>query len=113
MMEENLAIGRITIAPEVLETTARLTALAVPGVVRVTPPQGLPRVLGVKDGVRIVVRGGSAWINLHIVVESGRNVLLLGRQIQAEVTRAIEDIVGMDVEAVNVYIEDVVPALEG
>ncbi|MBC7228705.1 MAG: Asp23/Gls24 family envelope stress response protein, partial [Thermoflexales bacterium] len=40
----------------------------------------------------------------------GHNLLALGRQVQAEVTRAIQEMVGLDVEAVNVYIEDVVPA---
>jgi uncharacterized alkaline shock family protein YloU len=32
----------------------------------------------------------------------------LGQQLQAEVTRAIHDMVGMPVREVNVYIEDVV-----
>jgi uncharacterized alkaline shock family protein YloU len=31
----------------------------------------------------------------------------LGQQLQAEVTRAIRDMVGMPVQEVNVYIEDV------
>jgi uncharacterized alkaline shock family protein YloU len=74
-MDAEPKTGRITIAPEVLETTARLTTLAVPGVARLISPPGVPR--------------------------------LLGRQIQVEVTRAIRDMVGMEVESVDVYIEDV------
>jgi len=59
------------------------------------------------------VRGGRVWVELYVVVETGRNLLALGRQIQAEVTRAISDIVGMPVEAVNVHIEDVVSPPQG
>lgn len=109
-MEESPTIGKITIDPEVLATIARLTTLAVPGVVRFASPPGIQRLLGVKDGVQTTVREGTVEVNLHIVVEAGRNMLALGRQIQAEVTRAVQDMVGMEVEAVNVYIEDVAPA---
>ncbi|MGB9775942.1 MAG: Asp23/Gls24 family envelope stress response protein [Anaerolineae bacterium] len=108
-MEEVPALGRITVDREVLETIARLTALAVPGVARIAPvPRS--RLLGSREGVRITLQDGSVLVDLYLVVESGHNMLALGRQVQAEVTRAIQEMVGLDVEAVNVYIEDVVPA---
>lgn len=107
-MEEVPAVGRITVDPEVLETIARLTALAVPGVARIAPvPRS--RLLEGKEGVRITLQDGSVLVDLYLVVESGYNMLALGRQVQAEVTRAIQEMVGLDVEAVNVHIEDVVP----
>ena len=53
-MEEQPKIGKITIAPEVLETTVRLTALAVPGVARLTAPAGVRRLLR-HDEVEITV----------------------------------------------------------
>lgn len=105
--EETPAIGRITVDTDVLRTIARLTALAVPGVVRMTPPLRLPRMLGLEDGVEVTVREGRVWVDLYIVAAADQNLLALGRQVQAEVTRAIADIVGMPVEAVNVHIEDV------
>ncbi|HEC36552.1 MAG TPA: Asp23/Gls24 family envelope stress response protein [Anaerolineae bacterium] len=109
-MEEGPTIGKITIAPSVLETVARLTTLAVPGVVRMTPPIGFQRLLGLKDGVQITIHEGAVEVNLYLVAESEQNILTLGRQIQAEVTRAIREIVGMEVSAVNVHIEDITPA---
>ncbi len=110
-MEEIPALGRITVDPEVLETIARLTALAVPGVVRIAPGPPKTRWLGGKEGVRITLQDGKVLVDLYIVVESGYNMLALGRQVQAEVTRAIQDLVGLEVEAVNVYIEDVAPSV--
>ncbi len=114
-MEEGPTIGKVTVAPGVLETIARLTTLAVPGVVRMTPPLGLQRLLGLEDGVELVIdeKEGTVQVDLYIVAESGRNMLNLGRQIQAEVTRAIQEIVGLRVEAVNVHIEDVAPTITG
>ena len=109
-MEETPMIGKITIDPGVLETIARLTTLAVPGVVRLTPPVGIQRLLGLQDGLQISIHEGAVRVYLHVVVESDSNLLSLGRQIQTEVTRAIEEMVGMEIQVVNVHVEDVSPA---
>jgi len=105
-METQPNIGKTTIAPEVLETTARLTALAVPGVARLVPPPGMRRFLRT-DGVAIEVIGNSVRVKLYVVTEPDANMLNVGRQIQAEVSRAIQDMVGMEVESVDVHIDDV------
>lgn len=106
-MEKPPTIGKITIAPGVLETIARMTALAVPGVARLTPPIGIQRMLGIEDGVQILVDDGVVKVELFIIADQRQNLLKLGRKIQNEVSRAIQDIVGMPVETVNVHIEDV------
>ncbi len=105
-MEEQPKIGKITIAPEVLKTTARLTTLAVPGVARLSSSPGMRRLLQ-HDGVRIEVVGNTVSVKLYVVTEPDANMLSVGRQIQAEVTRAIQDMVGMEVRSVDVYVEDV------
>jgi uncharacterized alkaline shock family protein YloU len=105
-METQPRIGRITIAPDVLETIARLTALAVSGVARLAEPPGVQRLVR-RDGVEIKIVGDGVWVNVHVVTNPEANMLTIGRQIQSEVTRAIQDIAGMDVESVDVHIEDV------
>jgi uncharacterized alkaline shock family protein YloU len=105
-MEAEPKIGKITVAPEVLETTARLTAMAVPGVARLISPPGMRRLLR-QDGVSIEVIGDIVRVKLYVVTEPRVNMLRVGRHIQAEVTRAIRDMIGMDVQSVDVYIEDV------
>jgi uncharacterized alkaline shock family protein YloU len=102
--------GKTTIAPEVLLTIARLSALAVPGVARVEPvPGGVDRLFkrGVHDGVRIAVKDHAVAVDLYLVLEHDRNVRDIGRAVQAAVSRAIQEMVGMDVLAVNIHIEDV------
>jgi uncharacterized alkaline shock family protein YloU len=111
-MDAQPKIGKTTIAPQVLETIARLTTLAVPGVARVTSPPGMRRLLR-QDGVEIEVIGNSVRVKLYVVTESHTNMLGAGRQIQAEVTRAIQDMVGMEVQSVDVHIEDVAYPSEG
>jgi len=110
-MEAEPKIGKIIIAPQVLETTVRLTTLAVPGVACLISPPGMPRLLR-HDGVKIQVSGNSVDVKLYVVTEPRVNMLNVGRQIQAEVTRAIRDMIGMEVQSIDVYIEDTAHSLE-
>jgi uncharacterized alkaline shock family protein YloU len=105
-METQPKIGKITIAPDVLTTTARLTTLAIPGVARLTSPLGVRRFLQ-QNGVEVKVTGDNVLVKLYVVAEPDVNILGVGRQIQAEVTRVLQDMVGVQVQAVDVYIEDV------
>jgi uncharacterized alkaline shock family protein YloU len=114
-MEKEL--GKVTIAPQVLLTIARLTTLATPGVACMSPTLvgSVSRVLRrqrLNEGIRIIVEDDIVYIDLYIIVEPNVGLLELGRQIQHDVTRAINDMLGMHVGEVNIHIQDVViPAL--
>jgi uncharacterized alkaline shock family protein YloU len=110
-MEIEPKIGKITIAPDVLETTARLTTLAIPGVARLISPPGMRRFLR-QDGVKIDIVDESVRVTLYVVTESDVNMLNVGRQIQTEVNRAIQDMIGMNVQSVDVYVEDVARSID-
>lgn len=102
--------GRTTIAPDVLLTIARLSALGTAGVARTSPvPGGVNRLLrrGVDDGVRIEVKENGVAVDLYLVIEHDQNVREVSRAAQAAVSRAIAEMVGMDVLAVNIHIEDI------
>jgi uncharacterized alkaline shock family protein YloU len=104
--------GTVTIAPEVLVTIVRLATRDVPGVHAMSADwtRDVNRFLGnprVGDGVLTRVQGERVGVDLYIVVEPDVSMLELGRLIQAEVTRSIEDMLGMEVQEVNVHIEDV------
>ncbi len=109
-MEEKL--GKVTIAPEVLITIARLTALSTRGVVRMSTDWmgNVNRLLGRTSsggGVRIKVEDEAVTVDLYVIVEPGVNMYNLGQAIQTEVTRAINDMVGVAVRAVHIHIEDI------
>lgn len=102
--------GRTTIAPDVLITIAKLATLAVAGVAWMgRAPGGVNRLLrrGAAEGVQIEVEDNRVAANLHIVVRADVNVREISRNVQAEVARAIHEMVGMEVLAVNVIIDDV------
>lgn len=108
-MEENL--GAVTVAPEVLLSLVRLTALATPGVARLSPTfsTGVRRLFGnkVAEGIEIEIEDHSVSIELYIVAEPDAPMVQLGQTLQHEINRAIQDVVGMPVKEINIHIEDV------
>jgi uncharacterized alkaline shock family protein YloU len=106
-METQANLGKITIAPEVLATTARLTALAVPGVARLISPSGVGRLLP-NEGIRVKTVDDKVYVKVYVMIEPGVNMLTVGRKIRAEITRALQEMVGVEVHAVDVHIEDVI-----
>jgi len=112
-MEEKL--GTVTIAPQVLLTIARLTALSIPGVASMSSSftRNVGRLLrrqSLGEGIRMRVEDDVVYLDLHIVVEPNVRLLELGRDIQQETVRAINDMLGMHVGEVNVHIDDVIAA---
>ncbi len=109
-MEET--IGRVTIAPRVLLTVARFAALEQPGVARLAravPPR--PARFGGRAastrGVAVLVREGRVTVEVHVIADGTVSARDLGASVQRAITTALEEMVGMPVEAVNVYIDNV------
>ena len=110
MSDHNQHVGKVTIAPEVLLTIARLTTTSVPGVSRMGDIPGdvnrLFRKTG-SEGVRIVVENNTVYVDLYVVLSRDVNVRDVSRTVQQTVSRAISEMVGMDVGRVNIHIEDI------
>lgn len=103
--------GKTTVAPDVLLTIARLTALGVSGVSRLAPvPSGTTRLFKhshVGEGVVIELENSTVLADIYVVLKGDLNVQDVSRKIQAEVARAISEMVGMQVGTVNIHIEDI------
>ncbi|MEW5986938.1 MAG: Asp23/Gls24 family envelope stress response protein [Chloroflexota bacterium] len=108
-MEERESIGRIEVAPDVLTTIARAATLGVNGVSRMA---GVPAHLfrrGVRqDGIALVVNDGQIALDIYLVMDPQVNVLQASRAVQTAVIEALDKMVGVPVEAVNIHVEDVV-----
>ncbi len=108
-MEEKL--GNVIIAPAVLITIVRMTALAQPGVRRMAPlPAPLERVFdraNTGEGVRIEVTDDHISVDVYIIADADANMRELGESLQREIARAMHDMVGMSVREVNVHIEGI------
>jgi uncharacterized alkaline shock family protein YloU len=104
------SFGKTTIAPEVLITIARMSALNVPGVSRMAPiPGGLNRVFkkGTNEGVRAEIEDGLAYLDLYLILKQDVNVREVGRQVQQVVSRSVSEMLGIEVGHVNIHVEGV------
>jgi uncharacterized alkaline shock family protein YloU len=59
------------------------------------------------EGILLGVSDEGVSVELHVVAQSNANMLKLGDTLQAEITRAIEEMVGLQVKCVDVYIDDI------
>ena len=112
-MDEKL--GKVTIAPNVLVTIVQKTALSVPGVARLSENvPGVQRLLGLHttaEGVQVSITDAQVAVDVYLVGRRGFDLFQMGRRLQKDVTRAVEDIVGMQVREVNVHVEDIATEL--
>lgn len=102
--------GKTTVSPEVLTTIARLSALGVSGVSRLAPVSGGVNRLfkrGAGDGVRIETEENTVYVDLHLILKGDVNIREVSRNVQQNVARAIQEMVGMDIGYVNIHIEDI------
>jgi uncharacterized alkaline shock family protein YloU len=117
MSEPYQQTGKTTIALDVLLTIARLTTLSVKGVSRLSDinQTGVKNILKrgqTSEGVFIQVQDDIVYVDLYVILESETNIREVSRNIQREVSRAISDMVGMQVGRINVHIEDIDYPLE-
>ena len=102
--------GKTTVAPDVLVEIARMAALKVKGVSAMAPVSGGVNRLfrrGIVDGVRITIEEDTVYADLYIILENNVNIRNTSREIQKKVTRAIQEMVGMDVGEINIHIENI------
>jgi uncharacterized alkaline shock family protein YloU len=102
--------GKTTVAPDVLVTIARLSALSVPGVSRMAHVTGgVNRLfkLGVNDGVRIEVEDNTVAARLYLIMKKDVNLREVSRNVQMQVARALQEMAGMDVGVIEIHIEDI------
>ena len=109
-MADSYSQGKTTVSPDVLVTIARLSALSVPGVSRMAHvPGGVNRLFkrGMGEGVRIEVQDNIVHANLYLVLKEHVNIREVSRNVQHQVARALQEMVGMDVGGIEIHIEDI------
>jgi uncharacterized alkaline shock family protein YloU len=105
-----IAAGNVIVAPNVLVRLVELAISEVPGVAR----------LGSAPRARAGLRGGAARAGVitqigvdgvsadcYLIARAETNLLELGVAVQATVAAVIQELAGMTVREVNVYIQDV------
>jgi uncharacterized alkaline shock family protein YloU len=103
-------LGKTTIDPGVLTNIAKLTSLSVSGVSKMAAgPHSVDSLIKKNyfDGVKIEVENSMVYIDVYLVLKNDANLLNTSREVQQKISRAITEMVGMEIGHVNVHIEDV------
>ncbi len=104
-------LGVVRIARQVLSAIVINSALQIPGVTRLAEyndqwsrlmNREVPR-----QGIALTVKENTVWADLYLVVAAGVNIVEVGTAVQEEVASSLEEMVGMQVREINVYIQDV------
>lgn len=113
-MENGESIGRIEVAPEVLITIVRKTVLDIKGVQEMAPiPADVARFFRRAprhNGVVLQYKNNRLTFDLYLHMDPNVNLRETSRAVQVAVIEAIDKMVGVPVDAVNVHVEDVVYA---
>lgn len=105
-------IGSIKIANEVVAIIAGLAATEVPGIAGMSGGVvgGIAEMLGRKNlskGVKVEVGQREAAIDLSVIVEFGVRIPDIALQVQEKVKEIVEQMTGLKVVEVNVYVQGV------
>ncbi|HID50650.1 MAG TPA: Asp23/Gls24 family envelope stress response protein [Anaerolineae bacterium] len=109
------SIGKIEVAPEVLSTIAQYTTLRVEGVEKMAPvPADVARLFRRENrhsGVLLeLTENNSVKFDIYVIMSPHVNIMETSKRLQTAVKEAVDTMVGVPVDAVNVHVEDVVYA---
>jgi uncharacterized alkaline shock family protein YloU len=114
MSEQRESIGRIEVAPGVLATIAHFATLRVEGVARMTAiPADVARLFRREtrqEGVVLDLSENKVRFDIYVIMEPHVNIMATSLEVQSAVVEAIDTMVGIPVNAVNVHVEDVIYA---
>ena len=105
-------IGAVVIAPQVITTVVRQVVETTPGVAHLSTSLSgrMSRVLrGSRSasGIDVEMEDGAVSVDVYVVAKPNTPLLPLGQTLQHQIHRAISDVVGLPVFAVNIHFADV------
>lgn len=108
------SIGRIEVAPEVLATIAYYAVLRVDGVAKMASiPADVARLFRRETrhhGVLLDLTNNKINFDIYVIMKPHVNIMEASQHLQTAVTEAIDTMVGIPVDAVNIHVEDVMYA---
>jgi len=117
-MDENLRddidMGVVKISDEVVGVIAGLATTEIDGIVGMSsgPVEGITQIFtgkkNLSKGVKVTVGESSATIDLYVVVQYGIKITEVAIKVQENVKKAVESMTGLNVEAINVHVQNVV-----
>ncbi len=104
-------LGSVKISADVVAAVATLAAKEVRGVAELsTGSNVLGELLGGKKsykGVRCELKEKTVAIDMFVIMEYGANIPIVSGKLQEKVKNAVETMTGLNVKAVNIYVQAV------
>jgi uncharacterized alkaline shock family protein YloU len=112
MGNNDVSLGKVKIADEVVATIAGLAATEIPGVAAMSGGivGGIAERLGRKNlskGVKVEVGEKETAIDLFIIVDFGARIPDVALRIQENVDKAVSEYTGLKVVEVNIHVQGV------
>ncbi|MBO5424517.1 MAG: Asp23/Gls24 family envelope stress response protein [Lachnospiraceae bacterium] len=112
IVKDNVKIGRISIADDVVASIAGIAAIEVKGVSKLTGniSKELVGKLGKKNlanGVKIELVDGGVNVDISLELEYGNSVKKVSEEVQVKVKQSIETMTGLSVRVVNVVVSGI------
>ncbi len=110
--ENTESIGRIEVAPDVLAMIGYSAAQRVEGIAKMASiPADAARLFrrhARRDGIMLDLSDNKIRFDIYVIMEPDVNVMEASHALQTAVIEAIDTMVGLPVDAVNVHVEDVI-----
>ncbi|AEB75935.1 Asp23/Gls24 family envelope stress response protein [Clostridium botulinum] len=112
--ETDMEMGIVKISDEVVEVIAGLAASEIDGIegMSTTLVGGITQILSGKKnlskGIKVNVEENSATIDLYVVVKYGIKIVDVAKSVQENVKKSVELMTGLNLTAINVYVQNVV-----
>ena len=112
--ETRASIGRIEVAPDVLATIAYYAALRVEGIAKMAPiPADVARLFRRATrhhGILLDLSDNKIKFDIYVIMSPHVNIMETSQSLQTAVIEAIDTMVGIPVDTVNIHVEDVIYA---
>ncbi|RDW19155.1 Asp23/Gls24 family envelope stress response protein [Oceanobacillus arenosus] len=108
-VSDNDALGKVEIAPEVIEVIAGIAATEVKGLyaMRGNFASGVAERLGKKPhnkGVRVELTENGVSIDLYVILHFGVSIPIVAQEIQTSIRQTLINMTAIEIEEINIHV---------
>jgi uncharacterized alkaline shock family protein YloU len=108
-VSDNDALGKVEIAPEVIEVIAGIAAAEVKGLyaMRGNFASGVAERLGKKPhskGVKVELTESGVTIDLYVILHFGVSIPLVAQEIQTNIRQTLINMTAIQIEEINIHV---------
>lgn len=108
-VSEDSSLGKVEIAPEVIEVIAGIATTEVSGVsyTRGNFASGVAERFGKKShgkGIRVELTANGVLIDVYVVINYGATIPAVAQKIQTNIRQALKNMTALEIDEINVHV---------